>query len=53
VRLKMCPLLLRDPTTGSKFCVVYHFGQGHRPPACEGFRSNWPHCEVSQRPLVP
>ncbi len=53
VRLKICPLLLRDSATGDKFCVVYHFGPGHRPPACEGFRPNWPHCEVSQRPLVP
>ncbi len=53
VRLNMCPLLLRDPATGNKFCVVYHFGPGHRPPGCEGFRPNWPHCEVSQRPLVP
>ena len=53
VRLKMCPLLLRNPATGEKYCVVYHLGPGHRPPACEGFRPNWPHCEVSQRPLVP
>lgn len=53
VRLKMCPLLLRDPATGNKFCVVYHLGPGHRPPGCEGFKPNWPHCEVSQRPLVP
>ena len=53
VRLRMCPLLLRDPTTGDKFCIAYHFGPGHRPPGCEGFRPNWPHCEVSQRPLVP
>jgi hypothetical protein len=53
VRLRMCPLLLRDPASGDKFCVVYHFGPGHRPPGCEGFRPNWPHCEVSQRPLVP
>jgi hypothetical protein len=49
----MCPLLLRDPATGNNFCIVYHFGPGHRPPGCEGFRPNWPHCEVSQRPLVP
>lgn len=52
-RLRMCPLLLRNPATGNKFCSVYHFGPGHRPPGCEGFRPNWPHCEVSQRPLVP
>ena len=24
VRLRMCPLLLRDPSTGDQFCVVYH-----------------------------
>jgi len=53
VRLKMCPLLLRDSVTGDRFCAVYHFGPGHRPPGCEGFKPNWPHCEVSQRPLVP
>jgi len=53
VRLRMCPLLLRDPDTGDKFCAVYHFGPGQRPPGCEGFKPNWPHCEVSQRPLVP
>ena len=53
VRLKMCPLLLRDPATGDKYCIVYHLGPGHRPPGCEGFKPNWPHCEVSQRPLVP
>ena len=53
VRLKMCPLLFSDPVTGSRFCIVYHLGPGHRPPNCEGFRPNWPHCEVSQRPLVP
>ena len=53
VRLKMCPLLLRDPATGDKYCVVYHMGPGHRPPDCEGFKPNWPHCEVSQRPLGP
>ena len=53
VRLRMCPLLFRDPATGDKLCIVYHLGPGQRPPACEGFRSNWPHCEVSQRPLVP
>jgi len=52
-RLRMCPLLLRDHATGDKFCIVYHLGPGHRPPGCEGFRPNWPHCEVSQRPLVP
>ena len=52
-RLRICPLLLRDPATGDKFCVVYHLGPGQRPPACEGFKPNWPHCEVSQRPLVP
>ena len=53
VRLKMCPLLLHNHATGNNFCAVYHFGPGHRPPGCEGFRPNWPHCEVSQRPLVP
>ncbi len=52
-RLRMCPLLHRDPETGNRFCAVYHLGPGHRPPGCEGFRANWPHCEVSQRPLVP
>lgn len=52
-RLRMCPLLLRDRETGDKFCSVYHLGPGGRPPGCEGFRANWPHCEVSQRPLVP
>ncbi len=52
-RLRMCPLLLRDPVSGGNFCVVYHLGSGQRPPGCEGFRPNWPHCEVSQRPLVP
>jgi hypothetical protein len=52
-RLRMCPMLLSDPVTGNNFCVVYHLGPGHRPPGCEGFRANWPHCEVSQRPLVP
>lgn len=53
VRLKMCPLLFRDPFTGNDFCAIYHLGPGQRPPGCEGFKPNWPHCEVSQRPLVP
>jgi len=52
-RLRMCPLLFRDPESGSSFCALYHLGPGQRPPACEGYRPNWPHCEVSQRPLVP
>jgi hypothetical protein len=53
IRLRICPLLLRDPSNGDNFCAVYHLGSGHRPPSCEGFRPNWPHCEVCQRPLVP
>lgn len=53
VRLRMCPLMLRHRADGDMFCAVYHLGPGHRPPACEEFRANWPHCEVSQRPLVP
>jgi hypothetical protein len=52
-RLRMCPLLLRDPESGSNFCALYHLGPGYRPQACEEYKPNWPHCEVSQRPLVP
>ena len=52
-RLKMCPLLLKHLPDRTLFCGIYHLGPGYRPPACEGFRANYPHCEVSQRPLVP
>jgi hypothetical protein len=52
-RLRLCPLLLYCPDTQSHFCAVYHLGEGQRPEACEGFKANPPHCEVSQRPLVP
>lgn len=52
-RLKMCPLLIKHLPDRTLFCSVYHLGPGRRPPACEGFRANHPHCEVSQRPLVP
>jgi hypothetical protein len=51
-RLKMCPLLVKHLPDRTLFCSVYHLGPGYRPPACEAFRANYPHCEVSQRPLV-
>ena len=53
IRLRMCPLLFYCSETDAHFCVVYHLGPGQRPEACETFRANPPHCEVSQRPLVP
>ncbi|MDF1537098.1 MAG: hypothetical protein P1S46_11490 [bacterium] len=52
-RLRMCPLLFYCGDSDAHFCAVYHFGPGQRPEACENFRPNPPHCEVSQRPLVP
>ena len=53
IRLRMCPLLYYCPEHDSHWCAVYHLGPGHRPEACETFHPNPPHCEVSQRPLVP
>ena len=53
IRLRQCPLLLYCSENDTHFCVVYHLGRGQRPEACETFRANPPHCEVSQRPLVP
>ena len=52
IRLRMCPLLYYCNENDAHFCAVYHFGSGQRPEACETFRANPPHCEVSQRPLV-
>ncbi len=53
VKLRMCPLLFMSADGQGFFCSVYHQGPGHRPVTCENFKANPPHCEVSQRPLVP
>ncbi len=52
VRLRMCPLLFTNGSKSMAFCSTYHQGPGHRPEACEQFRPNYPHCEISQMPLV-
>ncbi|NOY86116.1 MAG: hypothetical protein GXP52_02300 [Deltaproteobacteria bacterium] len=52
VRLRMCPMFFSNGSKSSVFCSIYHCGSGYRPEACERFRPNYPHCEISQRPLV-
>ena len=52
VHLRMCPMLFSNGSKSMAFCSTYHRGTGHRPEACERFRPNFPHCEISQRPLV-
>lgn len=51
VRLRMCPLLLRNTLDGKTFCAVHHMGPGHRHPACSTYRPNPPLCSATARSL--
>ncbi|UCG39111.1 MAG: hypothetical protein JSV00_02440, partial [bacterium] len=47
VRLRMCPLLLRNSLDGRSFCCVHHLGPHHRHPACSLYRPNPPLCTAT------
>ncbi len=52
VRLRICPLLLRNRRDGKVFCTIYHMGSKFRPPACSRYQPNPPSCATAQPMMI-